>query len=87
MGCFFSPPPYSSHCESRGFFPVDSAYLQRLIRAHGPDPEEVLAGYGQGAGPSPIRVYRPARISWAIALESSGSSSTRMPARASSPTW
>ena len=29
--------------------PIDSAYLSRLIRSHGLDPEEVLAGYAWGS--------------------------------------
>lgn len=34
--------------ENRDFFPADLPYLKRLIRAHGLDPEEVLAGYKWG---------------------------------------
>lgn len=34
--------------KNRGLRPVDLAYLKRLIRAHGLDPEEVLAGYEWG---------------------------------------
>lgn len=34
--------------ESRELYPVDLAYLKRMIRSHGLDPEEVLAGYEWG---------------------------------------
>ena len=36
------------YCKERGLRPVDTAYLKRMIRAHGLDPEEVLAGYEWG---------------------------------------
>lgn len=37
------------YSKNNKIFPVDSTYLKRLIRAHGLDPEEVLAGYEWGA--------------------------------------